>query len=278
MKIFLQFIGLTFCLFAFTGCEWTAGSGVDSWDDSGNWVDFSGSYAASDGNVLVRQFGAGSAPTTNTVSNELLATGDGSKTAFSGQTGYTPVRGSLTIFTAGGYRFTDTAGTTADTVSLTVTPADGSTGTFNYSTRAFALTFPAPLASGTQIMGTYQYSIVTPIQGNHGNAIYSFIVYQTGNKLQITDSNGATYEGTMGTVRTTGGKPIDANDSTTIPPTSGPVVAQFSATGVSQGYNVTLVGVLQGTLSGSTTLSGRSMTATFIEAAGYEASVSAVAN
>ena len=276
MKIFLQFIGLTFCLFAFTGCEWTAGSGVDSWDDSGNWVDFSGSYAASDGNVLVRQFGAGSAPTTNTVSNELLATGDGSKTAFSGQTGYTPVRGSLTIFTAGGYRFTDTAGTTADTVSLTVTPADGSTGTFNYSTRAFALAFPAPLASGTQIMGTYQYAIVTPIQGNHGNAIYSFIVYQTGNKLQITDSNGATYEGTMGTVRTTGGKPIDAHDST--PPTSGPVVAQFSATGVSQGYNVTLVGVLQGTLSGATTLSSRSMTATFIEAAGYEANVSAVAN
>lgn len=228
--------------------------------------------------MLVRQFGAGTAPTTNTASSELLATGDGSTTAFSGQTGYTPVRGSLTIFTAGGYRFTDVTGTTADTVSLTVTPADGSTGTFNYSTRAWALTFPAPLASGTQIMGTYQYAIVTPIQGNHGNAIYSFIVYQTGNKLQITDSNGAMYEGTMGTVRTTGGIPIDVNDSMAVPPTSGPVVAQFSATGVSQGYNVTLVGVLQGTLSSATTLSGRSMTATFIEAAGYEASVSAVAN
>ena len=278
MKIFLQFIGLTFCLFAFTGCEWTAGSGVDSWDDSGNWVDFSGSYAASDGNVLVRQFGAGSAPTTNTVSNELLATGDGSTTAFSGQTGYTPVRGSLTIFTAGGYRFTDTAGTTADTVSLTVTPADGSTGTFNYSTRAWALTFPAPLASGTQIMGTYQYAIVTPIQGNHGNAIYSFIVYQTGNKLQITDSNGATYEGTMGTVRTTGGLPIDAKDSTTVVPTTGPVVAQFSATGISQGYKVTLVGVLQGTLSSATELTDRSMKATYIEEAGNEADVIAAAN
>lgn len=267
-----------FCILFLTGCEWTAGSGVDSWDDSGNWVDFSGSYKASDGNMLVRQFGAGTAPTTNTASSELLATGDGSKTAFSGQTGYTPVRGSLTIFTAGGYRFTDTAGTTADTVSLAVTPADGSTGTFNYSTRAWALTFPAPLASGTQIMGSYRYAVVTPIQGNHGNAIYSFIVYQTGNKLQITDSNGTTYEGTMGTVRTTGGLPINANASEAIPPTSGPVVAQFSATGVSQGYNVTLVGVLQGTLSSATTLSGRSMTATFIEEAGYEASVSAVAN
>ena len=243
-----------FCILFLTGCEWTAGSGVNSWDDSGNLGDFSGSYKASDGNVLVRQFGAGTAPTTNTASSELLATGDGSKTAFSGQTGYTPVRGSLTIFTAGGYRFTDTAGTTADTVSLVVTPADGSTGTFNYSTRAWALNFPAPLASGTQIMGTYQYAIVTPIQGNHGNAIYSFIVYQLGHKLQIIDSNGATYEGTMGA--------NNSNDSTV------PSVVQFSATGVSQGYNVTLVG----------TFSGNSMTATFIEEDGYEASVSAVAN
>lgn len=278
MKIFLQFIGLTFGLLAFTGCEWTAGSGVDSWDDSGNWVDFSGSYKAADGNVIVRQFGAGTAPTTNTASSELLATGDGSTTAFSGQTVYSPVRGSLTIFTAGGYRFTDTAGTTADTVSLVVTPADGSTGTFNYSTRAWALKFPAPLASGTQIMGTYQYAVVTPIQGNHGNAIYSFIMYQTGNKLQIIDSNNAMYEGTMGTVRTTGGLPINANDSGAVVPTTGPVVAQFSATGVSQGYNVTLVGVLQGNLAGGITLSGRSITATFIEAGGYDANVSAVAN
>ncbi|MCX6992765.1 MAG: hypothetical protein NT011_06435 [Kiritimatiellaeota bacterium] len=277
MKIYLQFIGLIFCVLTLAGCEWTAGSGVSSWDDSGNWVDFSGSYRALDGGMLVRQFSGGTA-TTNTVSNELLSTGDGSKTAFSGQIAYTPVRGSLTIFTIGGYRFTDTVGTTADTVSLAVTPADGSAGTFNYSTRAWALTFPAPLASGTQIMGTYQHLVVTSMQGNHGTAIYSFMVYQTGNKLQITDSNGATYEGTMGTVRTTGGEPIDANDPNAIPPTTGPVVAQFSATGTSQGYSVTLVGVMQGTLSGGTTLSSRSMTATFIESAGYEASVSAVAN
>lgn len=258
MKIFLQFIGLTFgaffltcCVLALAGCEWTAGGGVNSWQETAigsNSVDFSGSYKAADGNVLVRQFGAGTAPTTNTASDELLATGDGSKTAFSGQTAYTPVRGSLTIFTIGGYRFTDTAGTTADTVSLVVTPADGSTGTFNYSTRAWALTFPAPLASGTQILGTYRYAIVTPIQGNHGKAIYSFIVYQMGNKLQVTDSNGATYEGTLG-YRT-------VNDSE----------AQFNVTGVSQGYNVTMVGVLQ----------GNTMKATYIEEGGYEADVNAV--
>jgi len=287
MTKLISWLTLSLCLCVLTGCEWTAGSGVDSWDDSGNWVDFSGSYKSSDGSVLVRQFGANNTITTNTtyttntVSSEVMASGDGSKTAFSGQIGYMPIRGSLTIFTIGGYRFTDSADGSADTVSLAVTPVDGSTGTFNYSTRAWALTFPAPLAGGTQILGTYQYisssQVINPIQGNHGNAIYSFVVYQTGNKLRITDSNGATYEGAMGTVRTTGGKPVDANDSTAVPPTSGPVVAQFSATGVSQGYNVTLVGVLQGTLAGGVTLSARSMKATYIETAGNEADVSAVA-
>jgi len=279
MKMFLQFMGLTFCMLAFTGCEWTAGSGVNSWDDSGNWVDFSGSYKAADGGVLVRAFGVTNSVNTNTVSGELLATGDGSQTAFNGQVGHSPVRGSLTIFTAGGYRFTDSAGTAGDTVPLSVTPTDGSYGSLTYSTRAWALNFAAPLASGTEIRATYQYIIASnnSNQGNHGNAIYSFVVYQTGNKLQITDSNGAQYEGTMGTVRTTGGKIINANDPTTVLPTTGPVVAQFSATGTSQGYSVTLVGVLQGTLTGSTSLSGRSMQATFIEEAGNEADVAAVA-
>lgn len=278
MKMFLRIVGLTFCVLAFAGCEWTAGSGVSSWDDSGNWVDFSGSYKAADGGVLVRQFGVADGTfATNTVSSELLDTGDGTRTAFEGQIGNTPVRGSLTIFTIGGYRFTDTAGTTADTVSLAVTPDDGSAGKFNYSTTAWALTFPAPLASGTQIFATYQYTTLVPVQGNHGNAIYSFIVYQTGNKLQIVDSNGTTYDGTMGTVRTTGGTPIDLSDPTAVRPTSGPVVAQFSATGVSQGFSVTLVGVLQGNLTSSTTLSDRSMNATYIESAGNEASVIAVA-
>jgi len=269
-----------FCILFLTGCEWTAGSKVDSWDDSGNWVDFSGSYKAADGNVLVRQFGVSNSATytTNTISGEVLATGDGSRTAFSGQTAYTPARGSLTIFTIGGYRFTDTAGTSGDTVSLVVEPADGSTGTFNYSTRAWALAFPAPLASGTQVIGTYRYAVISPIQGNHGSAIYSFVVYQTGNKIQIIDSNGATYDGAIGTVRTTGGKIIDLNDPTVILPTSGPVVAQFSATGISQGYNVTLVGVLQGTLTTATTLANRAMRATFIEEAGTESDVNAVAN
>lgn len=287
MTKFLSLFALSLCLCVLTGCEWTAGSGTTSWDDSQNFVDFSGSYKASDGGVLVRQFGATNTITTNTtystntVSSEYLATGDGVLTAFSGQLGQSPVRGSLTIFTVGGYRFTDSAFVMGDTVSLEVTPADGSTGTFNYSTRAWALTFPAPIANGTQILGTYQYvsssQVINPVQGNHGNAIYSFVVYQTGNKIQLVDSNGARYDGTIGTMRTTNGKQIDLSDPTTILPSTGTVVAQFSATGTSQGYKVTIVGVLQGNLVTSTSMTGRSLKATFIEEAGNEADINAVA-
>ena len=278
---FISSFALSLCLCVLTGCEWTAGSGVSSWSDSQNWVDFSGSYKAADGGVLVRAFGVTNATTTatNTISDEYLAVGDGTLTAFNGQLGNSPVRGSLTIFTIGGYRFTDSASATADTVALAVTPADGSAGNFNYSTRAWALTFPAPLASGTRILATYQsaQTSANSSQGNHGKAIYSFVVYQTGNKIQITDSNGSTYEGSLGTVRTSAGELLDLTDSTTVLPTTGAVIAQFSATGTSQGYKVTLVGVLQGTLSSGTTLSGRTMKATYVEEGGNEADVNAVA-
>ena len=40
-----------------TGCEWTSGGGVESWDSSKNYVDVSGVYRAADNAVLVREFG-----------------------------------------------------------------------------------------------------------------------------------------------------------------------------------------------------------------------------
>lgn len=268
MKTLLIFMGLVTCLAFMTGCEWTSGGSVDSWNESqiAVWADFSGSYKAADGGILVRAFG--SAETTNQVASEQIGTGDGSATAFAGILEYTPVRGTLTI-TAGAYRFTDSSGTnTSGTINLTVTPADGSAGTFNYGTRAWSLKFVAPIASGSAILANYYYT-EDASQGNHGKPIYSFIVYQTGNKLQLVDSNNGSYEGNIGNVRTTGATPTGNSPS-------GPVESQFSATGISQGYNVTIVGVLQGTLNG-TALSGRTMNATFVEEAGSQADIAAVA-
>ena len=307
-----------FCLIL-AGCEWSSGGGATTWNDRENFVDFSGSYKASDSGMLVRHFGASSTTnittstntvTTNiyitvtniimnTVSGEVLGTGDGTSTAFSARLAHSPpLSGTLTIV-VGGYRFNDPGIASAGTIVLTVTPADGSYGTMNFDTGIWGLSFPSPIASGTQILGAYQYmstntitttntissnvvdtitNVVNISQGNHGNPIYSFVLNQQGNKIQILDSCGSTYEGTIGSVRTTGGVPIDLDPSNPNPvPTTGPIVAQFSATGYSQGYNIQIVGVLQGTLTAPTTLSGRTMKATFIEEGGYDADVNGTA-
>lgn len=287
-KLIFTLLGTATCLVFMTGCEWSSGGGAQTWNDRENFVDFSGNYKASDGGVLVRQFGAGSGSTTNTtittntVSGEVLATGDGSSTAFSGALAHgKPLPASLTIV-VGGYRFSDPGTASAGTVALTVTPADGSSGTLNLDTGVWTLSFPSPITSGTQFLAAYQYlsttSVVTPNQGNHGNPIYSFVLSQQGNKIKIIDSCNSSYEGTIGSVRTTGGYPIDLDPSNPNPaPTTGPIVAQFSATGYSQGYNVQIVGVLQGTLTSATTLSARAMKATFVEEGGYDADVNGTA-
>lgn len=260
-----------------SGCEWTGGGGVDYWDSSGDWVDFSGSYKAADGRYLVTRFGTGldTVTSTNIVFSEHIGTADGNSTVFGGNLAHPPIAGSVNIEVGavGGYVFWDETGGSG-TANLQVSPADGSSGTVNYDTGAWSLSFPAPLARGVMMMASYIYRHTSTVseQGNTGEPIYSFVLYQTGNRIQLIDSNGATYEGQMGSVRTSGGRPPEPGAT----PTSGPVEAQFSAYGVSQGYNVTIVGVLQGQLQGAA-LMNRTMRATYIEEGGREADISAVA-
>ncbi|MDD5484238.1 MAG: hypothetical protein PHP98_11420 [Kiritimatiellae bacterium] len=276
-----------FCLLLLAGCEWTAGGDMATWNDRENYADFSGAYKASDGGVLVRAPGVGPGSITNTVTatnsvaGELLGTGDGINTAFSSVLAHPPPKSGTLTIVAGGYRFADPGSASAGTVALTVTPADGSSGSLNLNTGVWTLSFPAPLASGTQILGAYQYlstsNIVIASQGNHGDPIYTFILYQQGNTIQITDDCGSKYEGYIGSVRTTGGVPIDLDPSNPgTAPVSGSIVAQLYATGYSQGYAVQITGTLQGTLSDAT-LSGRKLQATFVETGGYAADVAGTA-
>lgn len=262
IKTLLICAGLAVGSVLMCGCEWTTGNNVETWHNSQtpSWADFSGSYKAPDGGILVRSFGT--TVSTNQVVGEQLGAGTGSATEFSGTLAHTPVRGSLNI-TVGAYRFTDSGSSTTSvgTVSLSVTPADGSAGTLNYSTRAWSLVFPAPIASGSAILAGYYY-LGDASQGNHGNAIYSLVIYQTGNRMQIIDNNSSSYNGTMGNIAGT---------------TNGPVVAQFSATGSSQGYKVTIVGAMQAIASGSGALSARTMNGTFVEEGGSEGDIHAVA-
>lgn len=279
-------LGLGACLLA--GCEWTAGGGVDTWNSNVEVAtNYAGIYRASDGGILVRSADTTSnttviatnvVTTTNTVSSELLGTGTGQATAFSGVLQHTPVGGSLTI-AAGSYKFTDSAGSSSGTIDFNVDPADGSSGTLNYDTATWTLNFPAPLASGTLIQATYSYLSVNTnvssttttssgavIQGNHGDPIYSFTVFQTGNTLQLLDNNANEYEGII-----TSGEP--ASTATT----------QFSVTGNSGGYAVTMVGLFQMLttyiLIGDEWVPGEYlvMDGSYIEEGGYNASFFGVA-
>ena len=260
-KLIFTLLGTATCLVFIAGCEWNAGGGATTWSDNVTAYDFSGTYKASDGGVLVRKPGSGSGTTTNTtyttnsVSGEVLATGDGSTTAFSGVLANSSyLRGTLTIV-VGGYRCSDPGSASAGTVALTITPADGTTGTLNLNTGAWVLSFASPIASGTQLLAAYQYlsssSVVTSNQGNHGNPIYSMVLYQQGNTVQIVDDCSSRYEGYIGSSSYSNN------------------VVQIYVTGYSQGYNVTIAG----TLSAGTT---RTLMGTFIEDGGYDADISGV--
>ncbi len=266
-----------------TGCDWTSGGGVETWTSTGyDWANFSGTYRAPDGKVLVREFGAlsnevGKITVTNTVSNERLAVGDGVRTEYSGHTSEKPMPGTLSI-TVGSYRFTDSAAnTTVGTYNLNVIPNDGSSGTINYAARYWTLRFPGPVDNNTPIIANYLYLADDDHagQGSHGQAIYSFVVNQTGNSLQLIDSNGAVYTGSIGDMNTTAGQQYDPSDESSTLLPDGDVFAQFHVSGQSQGYSVEIAGVFRGTIR-DRSMTDRSMNATFVEHGGYQADINAV--
>lgn len=245
MKNIILMCGIAACLALSSGCEWTSVGGVEYWDTS--WdegrleqINFSGTYRAPDGGLLVRAHDvAETVPTA--ISAEELGTGDGTRTAFGGSLAHRPVSGSLNI-EAGGYVFWDIPGGAA-TANLRVTPDDGTAGgTINYDTGAWSLSFEDPLAAGTPIFASYTY-LTSPhdVPGNTGKPIFSFVISQTGNKLQFIDSNNGRYKGTLGDAIFGEGRRTDVDGATETE-----VSAAFSAFGASrEGYQVTIVGTLK---------------------------------
>ena len=218
--------------------------------------------------------------------------GGGTPAPYSGSLSHVPLARSVTI-TAGAYVFTDNG-----TDQLTCNITNGSSANVNHLTGYWAMTLVAPPAVGTPIVAAYSYTetsggtgsasgtidyssgtwtlsfseglsgsakiladymYVTGLKkGNHGNGIFSLTVTPMGTNIRITDNNGSVYTGTMG-----------------VNSTSSAREAQFSATGVSQGYKVTLVGTLAATsLVGGNT---RVIHGTYIEENGYSAEIYAYA-
>ena len=234
-------------------CEWTGSGDDNSYNTSGyGWVNFSGVYRALAG-VLVSDFTSSSTTATGgvtvvVVTGEVVATGNGANTVFGGLlNNNTIVSGSATFKVPGFGDFVD------DGAGNLVNPSGS--GTIDYGTGSWSIDLGgSPLGNGENIRANYTYtassaSSASSSKGNSGSAIFSLTVFQTGNKLEIRDNNGAVYTGRIGKLQTTGG--IDASSpETAIPSIGDQAIAEFTVTGVSSaGAQVMIAGTLQGVVS-----------------------------
>ncbi|MCE9615012.1 MAG: hypothetical protein K8T26_12090 [Lentisphaerae bacterium] len=263
------------CVAALVGCEYEGSGDSGSWNSASSWVNFSGVYKASSGGVLVSSFtsvGGGSTVTNGVVQkvvNERIGTGTGSDTSYSGTLTHKPiVRGSVSI-SAGGFDLADNSNGGLS--------GGGASGLIDYGTGAWSIDLgDVPLGGGVAIIADYEYIQTTggggggsggDGSGSSGKAIYSFTVFQTGNKIEITDNNGAKYTGQLGSVATTtGGSTADVVQ----PSVGDSAIAEYTAEGTSAaGVHVMLTGTFQGVVGRGTGtsmfLGDRRMLGTWVE-------------
>ena len=251
------------------GCEWSTSSEHNSsWNDSYNWVNFSGTYRSAAGGMLVTDYT--STPSTPGSTNTYTSTESGGSLAggslsASGKVGKHPVvPGSMTIQIGSDVSLSDDG-------SGTLTGAGGS-GTVSYDGGTWSFTLADTQWSSRKrgIEISYAYLVSNggsasgARSGSSGKAIYSFVVVQQGEKLTITDNNGAAYKGRIGELRSTSG----VNPTNSMPRDGDVIVATFSTSGTSAaGKQVTITGTFQGNVA-SSVFTGRTMQGTWIEAGG----------
>ena len=240
---------LTAALLGFsTGCDWSSGGSVDDANSSSIDLSVAGVYRAPDGGTIVSDFVVvqgkdGTAGSTNevSVSGETVATGNGTSTAFGGALDHSPITpGSVTISAPPAFTLTDPDG------DGTFTGTSGSSGTINYSTGAFTLNFGgAAIDSGSKITASYTFLEVSEgtdatadsrNSGASGEKIYSFNVEQNGNTIRITDNNGNTYDGKLGSSQVVSQQQVSDTQQQL------QEVIQYSAEGLAGGTKVKLVG------------------------------------
>jgi len=223
-------------------CEWESSSSDsgDTWNDSYNWINFSGTYRASDGGLLVASSGG---------DTQVIGTGTGSTFTFGDTLDNAPIVSGSVSVTDGNESLIDSDGDG----NLSSTP--GGTGTINYETGAIHVEFFDAPNAGVSVTATYKY------EGGGDSGVYSITVYQHGNLLTFTTSTGLELTGYMGSVSTAGGDSTGGTD--------GEVVAHFEVSG----GGVEITGTFQGdytagAVGASGTLANRVMQGTWIEAGG----------
>jgi len=135
-------------------------------------------------------------------------------------------------------------------------------GTIVYGNGQISIFFPDILGLQNASV-TVRYTVDTGAGSGSGSQtpgttkikIYSFNVFQEGEKLRIVDNNGSTYEGSFGSIRTTGG----VDQDTTFPTYNNgdQITAQFEAKGRSAAnVAVQMVGNFSATIAGVSSSSG----------------------
>lgn len=294
---------------ALAGCEWSGGGGDGggSWSSRYNFVNFSGSYR---GSPLVSAYSAssGGGTTADGVTyvnqSETQTRNIQLQTVVDGKLSYPPVvPGSVSITGSGtlsgfgvGFSVTDDGNGNLTGSSFKV-PNGASvsvSGKIVYTTGAWFISLNGGGQYTTSMEFRENYSQSVTTAGTSGSSatpgsskvtIYAFNVEQEGNKLRIVDNNGATYEGSFGSIRTTGGTD---QDSTTQTFNSGDqVMATFAASGTSKsGVGVKMTGTFQAVLSGvsssssgttTMTLGNRQILGTWIEDGGATGDINGTA-
>jgi hypothetical protein len=259
------------------GCEWESPGDNEYWSDSYNWVNFSGVYKNPNGGSVVTDFT--SAVTTNTtggavvtVKDVTIETGNGSDTSFGGSLLPNVVPGSLQI-TAGGVTLTDNSLGQLIYVGLGTV-----NGSISYGSGAWSIDLAGVIPdNGSPIKASYSVfqsssggsigggSTASKNHGTTGVTILSLTAIQEGNLLTLIDSDGMSYVGKFGSIRSASG------DLGAAPRRGDVVIAQFKVEGTSRaGAPVEIVGLLQGTItvtgdSSTFVMSARSMQGQWVE-------------
>ena len=264
------------------GCEWSGGG--DGWNSRWDFVNFSGSYR---GSPLVSAYSmtSGGTPSSDgyqVVRDESGGTTGNNKVQFSGKTQFYPVKpGSFTIVIGGvsGSAVDNGAGELSGYFVLGVTNLTAS-GTIKYDTGTWTLQLSPPGFStpNLPILLNYSYAVTgggggSGIPGGTKVTILAFNVQQSGNQLTIIDNNGSVYNGSFGSVTSTGGGGSGGAFAN-----GDEIVGQYSASGTSAaGIKVNMVGTFQAVVSGASStasgsqtmvLSSRTMLGTWIEDGG----------
>lgn len=246
-----------------TGCEWSSSSDHnESWNDSYNWVNFSGTYRSASGGMLVTDYtSTPSSGSTNRYDASQSATLPAGSQQAGGTLKYRPVVPGSVVVRIDSTTLSDNGnGVLGD-----------NEGTVNYESGAWSIKLKTawwPTQQSIKINYSYYVSNSGSSSGakagSSGGAIYSFVVHQQGQNLNITDNNGASYGGRIKGLRSASG----VSSTNSLPRDGDTIIASFSTEGTSAaGKKVTITGTFQGTVSGSV-FTGRTMQGTWIESGG----------